>query len=215
MSYDLHGTWDKGNKWLGEYLNAHTNLTEITLALNLLWRNDIPSEKVVMGLAFYGRAFTLADPSCTTPGCLFASGALAGPCSSEVGILMISEIDQIIADKKIEPTFYKDAAVKVATWDNQWVAYDDGETFQLKADFARSECLGGVMVWAVSHDAPTGTYSKALSEAVGRKYTAMASTLADNGTLYNEEFHPQCKWTNCGETCPDGYAMMMRRDPGA
>jgi chitinase len=22
MTYDLHGTWDKGNKWLGAFLNA-------------------------------------------------------------------------------------------------------------------------------------------------------------------------------------------------
>ncbi|PIG82157.1 hypothetical protein AARAC_000133 [Aspergillus arachidicola] len=41
MSYDLHGTWDMGNKWIGAYLDAYTNLTEIKTALDLLWRNDI------------------------------------------------------------------------------------------------------------------------------------------------------------------------------
>jgi GH18 family chitinase len=99
MTYDMHGTWDKGNKWLGAYLNAHTNLTEIKNSMDLLWRNDIPPEKVVLGMAFYGRAFTVVDPACTTPGCLFASGAEPGECSSEVGILMISEIDKIIQEK--------------------------------------------------------------------------------------------------------------------
>jgi hypothetical protein len=54
-----------GNKWTGAYLNAHTNLTEIEMALDLLWRNDIRSDQVVLGLAFYGRAFTVESTSCT------------------------------------------------------------------------------------------------------------------------------------------------------
>jgi hypothetical protein len=34
------GTWEQGNKWTGAFLNSNTNLTEIGLALDLLWRND-------------------------------------------------------------------------------------------------------------------------------------------------------------------------------
>ncbi|GFF38182.1 chitotriosidase-1 [Aspergillus udagawae] len=171
MTYDMHGTWDKGNKWLGAYLNTHTNLTEIKNSMELLWRNDIPPEKVVLGMAFYGRAFTVVDRACTTPGCLFASGAEPGDCSSEVGILMISEIEKVIKEKSLKPTLYKDAAVKVAAWDDQWVGYDDEDTFQLKADFARSQCLGGVMVWAISHDLLDGTYSRALATVANRKWS--------------------------------------------
>ena len=56
MSYDLHGTWDSTNKWIGPIVQAHTNLTEIDLALSLLWRNDIDPGQVVLGLGFYGRS---------------------------------------------------------------------------------------------------------------------------------------------------------------
>lgn len=35
MSYDLHGLWDQKNQWLGPFLNAHTNMTEITEYLDL------------------------------------------------------------------------------------------------------------------------------------------------------------------------------------
>lgn len=148
MSYDLHGTWDKGNKWTGAYLNAHTNLTEIQDAIDLLWRNDITPDKVVMGTAFYGRAFTVSSTSCTGPGCTYESGGRPGYCSREVGILLGSEIVDLVAEKSITPRLYKDAAVKVASWDDQWVAYDDADTFQLKLDFIRGQCMGGVMVWA-------------------------------------------------------------------
>lgn len=123
MSYDLHGPWEKGNIWTGEYLNAHTNLTEIDSALDLLWRNNIDPAKVVLGLAFYGRAFTVANTNCMTPsGCQFASGARALRCSHEISIMLNSEIDKIIEEKDLAPTLYADAAVKVISWDDQWVA---------------------------------------------------------------------------------------------
>ncbi|KAL4962959.1 glycoside hydrolase family 18 protein [Aspergillus stella-maris] len=214
MSYDLHGTWDKGNKWVGEYLNAHTNLTEITTALDLLWRNDIPPEKVVLGLAFYGRAFTVVDPGCTKPGCLFASGAEAGPCSNEVGILMNSEISSIISDNSLKPTLYKKEAVKLITWNNdQWVTYDDEDTWQIKTDFARGQCLGGVMVWAISHDTQNGTYSRALANVAGRKFQALPAHSGEDTTITTQ--HNQCKWTDCNKLCPAGWTLMRRTDPGA
>ena len=55
MSYDLHGGWDLNSKWTGAFINSHTNLTEIKSGLDLLWRNDINPNKVVLGMAFYGR----------------------------------------------------------------------------------------------------------------------------------------------------------------
>ena len=56
MSYDLHGTWDSTVKSIGSTVHAHTNLTEINDALDLLWRNDIDPGQVVLGLGFYGRS---------------------------------------------------------------------------------------------------------------------------------------------------------------
>ena len=56
----LDGTWDADNEWIGSIVNAHTNLTEIKLSMDLLWRNDIDPDKVVMGLGFYGRSI-IAD----------------------------------------------------------------------------------------------------------------------------------------------------------
>ncbi|KAI5291816.1 hypothetical protein KEM54_006393, partial [Ascosphaera aggregata] len=82
MSYDLHGTWDNDNRWTGPYVRAHTNLTEINTSLELLWRNNIDPAKVVLGLGFYGRSFTLQDPSCKKPGCVFSAGGNAGQCTN-------------------------------------------------------------------------------------------------------------------------------------
>lgn len=199
MSYDLHGTWDKGNDWVGPYLNAHTNLTEIADALDLLWRNNISSDKVVLGMAFYGRAFTVSNPSCTKPGCEYASGGKKRTCSGEISVILNSEIDDVVASTGAKPTLYEDEAVKVLNYEgNQWVAYDDEETFKLKADFARGQCLGGLMVWAVSHDTKDAKYTAALAKAANRKFVA-ALPATDTSLSTTTEKHAQCKWSNCGE----------------
>lgn len=44
-------------------------------------------------------------------------------------------------------THDKAAAIKQVVWDsNQWVSYDDEDTFKTKIDYANSKCLGGLMV---------------------------------------------------------------------
>ncbi|KAI0536383.1 chitinase [Xylaria digitata] len=198
MSYDLHGTWDGTNPYLGPYINSHTNLTEIDLALELLWRNDIDSKKVVMGMGFYGRSFTLSDPSCKTAGCGFSAGGIPGRCSASSGTLMFSEIQEIVADGA---TVTKDdkAAVTIVTWDNdQWVSFDDDDTLKAKLDYANGKCLGGVMVWAASTDDNKGTAIRALSKAAGRTDLTMALESK------SKTDPSQCIWGECGAACPSG-----------
>jgi hypothetical protein len=56
----------------------------------------------------------------------------------------------IIHDPSRNPTVWLDseAAVKIAVFDDdQWIAYDDAETLQMKLDFANSECIGGYAIF--------------------------------------------------------------------
>lgn len=143
MTYDLHGTWDTTDKYVGSIIGAHTNLTEINAGLDLFWRNNIDPSKVTMGLGFYGRSFTLADPSCAIAGCPFSAGGNAGPCTQAVGILSYSEIQRILA-AGAKVTTDTTAAVAIATYDtNQWVSFDTKQTLGLKIDYANKHCLGG------------------------------------------------------------------------
>jgi len=108
---DEQGAWDKDNP-IGSFVHPHTNLTEIKLALDLLWRVNIPPSKVVLGLGFYGRSFHLKDPSCNTPGCAFAGDADAGECTNNQGTLAYFEIMDIISKQKPKVIHDKEAAVK-------------------------------------------------------------------------------------------------------
>ncbi|KAH7039788.1 glycoside hydrolase superfamily [Microdochium trichocladiopsis] len=152
MSYDLHSIWDKGSKWLRDFLNAHTNITEITNYLDLFWRNNINPAKITLGLAFYSRTFTVADRSCTTPRCRFDSGGNPGPYTRDTkgGTLSIAEISDLLP-KSSKPVIDEKAMVKMTVANgNQWIAYDDLDTWKLKIDAANRLCPGGVIVWAVS-----------------------------------------------------------------
>ncbi|KAL7621055.1 hypothetical protein AAE478_008367 [Parahypoxylon ruwenzoriense] len=165
MSYDLHGVWDSSNP-IGSIVQGHTNLTEIKLAAELFWRVNIPPSKVALGFGFYGRAFTLADPSCKTPGCPFSGGARPGPCTGTSGYLAHYEIQDILKNKKrdITPVYDKEAAVKYVAWDtDQWISYDDDETFKNKIDWADSVGFDGSLIWASDLDDYELTAHKALT----------------------------------------------------
>ncbi|KAM0322465.1 hypothetical protein ACHAQA_009534 [Verticillium albo-atrum] len=125
MTYDIHGTWDSTVKSIGSYAYAHTNLTEINLGLELLWRNNVNPERVNLGLGFYGRSFTMESPDCTS------------------GVLSAAEINELIQNGA-KQTFYEKEAVQVVTWDSdQWVSWDNPQTLKMKMDFANRRCLGG------------------------------------------------------------------------
>ena len=88
----------------------------------------------------------MTDPSCSTAGCPFSGGAKPGPCTGNAGTLSFAEIEKVIAGGG-KVTLDKAAAIKQVVWDsNQWVSYDDEDTFKTKIDYANSKCLGGLMV---------------------------------------------------------------------
>ncbi|KZS89652.1 hypothetical protein SISNIDRAFT_489074 [Sistotremastrum niveocremeum HHB9708] len=209
MTYDLHGTWDGIDPYIGYVLGAHTNLTEIDQAFQLFWRvgvqpsqmvfpspppppppsNANPHHKIqVMGMGFYGRSFTLADPSCTEPPCPWVSGGNPGPCSDNSGTLMFSEIETVLLDPTANAVYDEVAAVKYVTWDsNQWVSYDDAESFAAKMNYANDRCIGGTMIWSVDQD--------------DTQYNALADLYPDiTAAQGSVESGDQCSITACGAT---------------
>jgi chitinase len=153
-----------------------------------------------MGLGFYGRSFTLTDPSCTVAGCPFSSGGTAGPCSASSGTLMDVEIQDVIAAGGVV-TLDSAAAVKQVVWDtNQWVSYDDADTFALKIDYANGKCLGGTMVWAVSNDDGNWTASQALVSSTSLGLSEKLSIFGGPSPKVTDTIS-SCLWGNCGEPC--------------
>lgn len=96
MIYDLHGQWDYGSTSTnpgcptGNCLRLHVNLTETEYALSMITKAGVLVNKVVVGIAGYGRSFGMVDPSCTGPECLFTgpdSTATPGACTDTAGYI--------------------------------------------------------------------------------------------------------------------------------
>ncbi|PYI16224.1 glycoside hydrolase [Aspergillus violaceofuscus CBS 115571] len=210
MTYDIHGVWDSSNKFTGPYVRPHTNLTEIADSMDLLWRNDVSPSNVNLGVGWYGRSFTLKDPSCNTPGCVFSYGGTAGECTKSSGTLSNAEIQRIIAANNLVPTFDELAAVKWITWNtDQWVSYDDGESMQLKIDFANKHCLGGTLVWSMDQDGSDHISSNDFL-GIGTANGVTAADAAVYKEILTQADHAaskrnSCYWTFCGGECVSGY----------
>lgn len=210
MSYDIHGVWDSSSKFAGPYVRPHTNLTEIRLGLDLLWRNKISPSNVNLGLGWYGRSFTLKDPSCNTPGCIFSEGGAAGECTKSAGTLSNAEIQRIIAKNGLTPTMDRQAAVKWITWgSDQWVSYDDGETMQMKIQAANELCLGGTMIWTIDQDGQDNTSSNDLM-GIGTANGVSASDAAKIREIHASAkaaatTQNSCYWSFCGDECATGF----------
>ncbi|KAF5671745.1 hypothetical protein FHETE_3958 [Fusarium heterosporum] len=214
MSYDLHGVWDEKSQ-IGSLVQAHTNLTEIKQSMDLLWRNKVPPGKVVLGTGFYGRSFQLKDPSCDTPGCIFAGAAKKGPCTNEAGILGYFEIKNILKkDSKIETIHDKTAAVNYFKFDkDQWVSYDDKRTFQQKVKWADSIGLGGLMIWAVDLDdndftALSGLIGKPVSKGINK----VPQVAFHSGESWSSDNGEDCRYTDCGDKCHDDEVFKFASD---
>ncbi|KAK5678311.1 hypothetical protein LTS10_009483 [Elasticomyces elasticus] len=208
MTYDIHGTWDGTNPFTAAVVQAHTNLTEINQAMDLLWRNNIDPSKVVLGLGFYGRSFRLEDPECVEPGCPFYGDASEGNCTATSGILSNAEIQQIITDNTLTPTLDESAAVKYITWNtDQWVSYDDAETFSMKMDYANRMCLGGVMVWALDLDSVGTDVSVDSLSTLGKedKTAEMKKAVIRGNALSLGLFWTICQPPGTSPPCPVGY----------
>ncbi len=193
-------------------VQAHTNLTEIDSALDLLWRNNIEPSKVNLGLGFYGRSFTLKDPSCKEPGCPFSDGGNPGECTDTSGILSYDEIKKIIRKQGLTPVLDKTAAVKYMSWNSdQWVSYDDKETFQMKLQYANEMCLGGTMVWAMDLDSvgdeedEEASGINALLRSTSNLSLRMRSTLKSANAPMLSMFWTACQPPETANPCPPGY----------
>jgi len=210
-AFSLHGTWDAINP-IGNRVLAHTNLTEIKQALDLLWRNSVDPKKVNLGLGFYGRSFQLSDPGCWQPGCQFLGGASPGPCSANSGTLSYREITEIISQNQLTPYYDKTNAAKYIVWNkDQWVSYDDEDTFKQKIEFANNLGLGGLLIWSIDQDTAD---LQALSSVLAPKALNVFAAKSDDQSYWKDATAQDCYVTGCGGSCNPGFMSVTKQPCG-
>ena len=146
MAYDLHGSWDSDVLTLGKLVRGQADIREISNNTIPLWFDGLDPAKINFGLAMYGRGYTLASAGCSDLLCPFIGPSKPAPCTNSEGVMSLNEIKQLIKDRGLTPKYLKDSMMKQVTWDDQWIGYDDEETFAAKKAWADGKGFGGTMV---------------------------------------------------------------------
>jgi len=156
MTYDLHGGWERQT-------GAHTALyardgesgndlfLNVDWAVNYFMEKGLPADKLVMGMATYGRGFTLVDNSQTGMGAPATGPGVRGSYTRERGFLSYYEICRKLSNGWTAE-YHREHKVMYAYGGNQWVAYDDTNTIGIKAQYIKDKGLAGGMIWALDLD---------------------------------------------------------------
>jgi chitinase len=123
-------------------------------ALSMITKAGVPSNKVVVGVASYGRSFQMTTKGCWQPHCTFTgpdSGATPGLCTQTAGYISDAEIYQIIANDPSAQQFIDgptDTSILVYN-DIQWVAYMSKDSKQSRTKKYQALNMGGTSDWAI------------------------------------------------------------------
>lgn len=161
MSYDFHGKWEHQTGHNAP-LFASSSETEWRKQLSMdygikLWEKlGAPKTKLVVGLATYGRSFTLASGSSTGMNVKTKGGGKQGEFTREEGFLAFYEICDML---KKGAAYYWDEeqAVPYAVLGDQWVGFDDELSIRNKIKWLNEQGYAGAMVWTVDMDDYRGT----------------------------------------------------------
>jgi chitinase len=106
----------------------------------------IPSEKIVLGVAFYGRGFAGVKP---------IDNGLEQPYERFEGAHNYSELADKFIDKQGFVRYWDDRAKAPYLWNSAsrtFITYDDPRSIRIKAQYVKAHHLGGMMFWELSED---------------------------------------------------------------
>ena len=117
----------------------------------------IPANKIVLGMATYGRSFKVSSALTSTdngPGKSYSAAGPAGPATAIPGILSYYEIQNRISSGSLTRQWHQPTLTPYAynSQTGEWVSYDDAESIGYKTSYLIEKGLGGSMFWAIGLD---------------------------------------------------------------
>ncbi|XP_067672467.1 chitotriosidase-1-like [Haliotis asinina] len=156
MTYDMHGEWEelKTAAHHSSLFGSPTDKTNNVDYLATYWANlGIPKDKILIGVPFYSRTYTVSGGSVSGPG-------RAGNYTKENGTLAYYEVCKILQDGATGQRIDAQKVPYLVSKD-QWVGYDDEKSLADKVKYVIDNGFGGVMVWALDMDDFSGICGKA------------------------------------------------------
>uniref|UniRef100_A0A182JSB4 GH18 domain-containing protein n=1 Tax=Anopheles christyi TaxID=43041 RepID=A0A182JSB4_9DIPT len=156
MSYDYNGSWDNYTghnaplSW-GSVETDYQRRLNVEASVNDWIRGGAPKSKLIVGLAAYGRTFTMSSSGSIGTRASARGAGRAGPYTQQPGTLAYYEVKDAfnISGGQI---WDDEQHVPYAVSGDQWVSYDDVQSIRMKCDFIKREGLGGAMIWSIDQD---------------------------------------------------------------
>jgi len=166
MSYDLNGSW---NPYTGINAPLYRRASETGSAtqMNVDWAaqywsaNGCARNKLVIGLATYGRSFTLSNANNNGLGAATSGGGTQGAYTGESGFLAYFEICQRINTAGTTVVYNTEHQAPYLYNGNQWVGYDNERSLTEKMTYVRTGGFAGWMIWNIDLDDYSGRFCNA------------------------------------------------------
>lgn len=136
MAYDFHGSFENFVGHHAPLYGSHLDQTEEQKTLNVdagiqYWIDQgADPSKINLGLATYGRSFTLADPNNSSLYAGSYGGGDSGPYTRQMGILGYNEICEFDSDWLY--VWDDEQQVPHIVNGDQWVGYEDEKSLAIK-----------------------------------------------------------------------------------
>ncbi|KHN76884.1 putative endochitinase [Toxocara canis] len=166
MSYDFHGGWEtKTNLHNALYSRGDEKGKQgawnIDWAANYWAEKGMPRRKIIIGIATYGRGWTLKDAQRNgigSPGTASTATRFIG----ESGIAAYYELCEMLANRA-QRYWEPRSQVPYLVYGDQWFTYDDTESIKNKMAWLKRQHFGGAFVWTLDFDDFNGRCSSSNS----------------------------------------------------
>lgn len=184
MGYDYHGSWTvhSGHNAAIYQPSNCTDGADDPGIVNLKVAKQVPGNKILLGVPFYGKEF--------------GATGLYQPITGSVTELLFSDVAPRTTNGSWE--YYWDDFSKVPyllnTGHTKFVTYDDTMSIRIKCEYAKENQLAGIAIWALGQDIVSN--KQLLLETIGKNMGLTTSVETDvnqpdNGFyLYNNFPNP-------------------------
>lgn len=169
MTYDMAGGWSSVTGFNSPLYNsaaAPPEGTSVDTALQAYLAAGVPADKIVMGVAFYGKGWNRAG---ATNNGLHQSFTGLPSGTWEAGTFDYSDLAENYVGAEGWERFFSESAQVPWLYNAEtgtMISYDDPESMTLKAEYVQEHGLGGVMFWELSGDDDDYSLLSALVEGL-------------------------------------------------
>ncbi|CAI4225573.1 unnamed protein product [Auanema sp. JU1783] len=155
MNYDFHGAWSNeigfnSPLYPRKDMKEEEKVWNIDFAAKYWNEKGMPRDKIVVGIATYGRGWTMKNTSNPVVGSL-GTPARVTPFTQEAGVASYYELCDMLAKGAVRHWHDEQQVPYLIDGDQFW-SYDDKQSVKTKMNYIKKEKFAGAFVWTLDFD---------------------------------------------------------------